>query len=203
MWDMSPPQGLHARFLPSRAHVWIERSTSGAGIPSKSGRSPGDRLTDCRERARVTSCPPIVNVAVRGGRHDVRIDFDLHRRRAVARVMRALIGAALAFAMAAILTAPAYAQDAKPDPKLVQRGQQVYAEQKCMMCHSVAGKGNKAGPLDDVGSRLTADELRLWLTEPAEMVKKTKPKRTAIKHPTKLPKEDLDALIVYMRTLRK
>jgi mono/diheme cytochrome c family protein len=34
----------------------------------------------------------------------------------------------------------------------------VYADQKCATCHSIAGRGNAKGALDDIGSRLTADE---------------------------------------------
>ena len=47
----------------------------------------------------------------------------------------------------------------EPDKAAVERGQKLYVSQKCSQCHSVAGKGNKKGPLDDVGSKLTADEL--------------------------------------------
>ena len=46
------------------------------------------------------------------------------------------------------LTAPAWAQDAKA-------GEKLFADQKCSVCHSIAGKGNAKGPLDDVGSRLS------------------------------------------------
>jgi mono/diheme cytochrome c family protein len=38
------------------------------------------------------------------------------------------------------LAAPAMAQDAKA------AGEKVCAEQKCAVCHSVAGKGNAKGP---------------------------------------------------------
>ena len=31
-------------------------------------------------------------------------------------------------------------------------GAKVYADQKCSVCHSIAGKGNAKGPLDDVGA---------------------------------------------------
>ncbi|MEK7282752.1 MAG: c-type cytochrome [Acidobacteriota bacterium] len=47
------------------------------------------------------------------------------------------------------------------------KGQQVYAAQRCSMCHAIAGKGNAKNPLDDVGGRMTADERTstpLWLT---------------------------------------
>ena len=38
------------------------------------------------------------------------------------------------------------------DAKQIERGMKVYADQKCSVCHSIAGKGNPKGPLDDVGS---------------------------------------------------
>jgi hypothetical protein len=50
-------------------------------------------------------------------------------------------------------------------------------DEKCSVCHSIAGKGNPKGSLDDVGSRLTADEIRQWIVNPAEMTKKTKAER--------------------------
>ena len=40
------------------------------------------------------------------------------------------------------------------------KGQQVYAAQKCSVCHSIAGKGGKASPLDGVGAKLSAAEIR-------------------------------------------
>ena len=46
---------------------------------------------------------------------------------------------------------------AKPDAAKAGKGQQVYAAQHCSMCHSIAGKGNPKTPLDDVGSKMTAD----------------------------------------------
>jgi mono/diheme cytochrome c family protein len=63
------------------------------------------------------------------------------------------------------------------DAKQIERGMKVYADQKCSVCHSIAGKGNPKGPLDDVGSRLSADEIRQWMVNPAEMTKKTKAER--------------------------
>jgi mono/diheme cytochrome c family protein len=123
-------------------------------------------------------------------------------------MMRALTRTAVAIAMTAIFAAPAFAQgtkpDPKPDPKLVQQGQKVFAENKCTMCHSIEGKGNKAGVLDGVGSRLTEAEIREWLVNPAEMMKKAKPapKRKVTQHP-KLSPENLDALVAYLRSLRE
>ena len=55
---------------------------------------------------------------------------------------------------------------AAQDKALIERGVKVYAEQKCGVCHSIDGKGNVKGPLDDVGMRLSADELREWTVHP-------------------------------------
>ena len=85
------------------------------------------------------------------------------------------------------------------------RGEKVYAAQKCNMCHSIAGKGQAKGPLDGVGSKLTEAEIREWIVDPVAMTKKTnatrKPPMTA-KYKN-LPKEDLDALVAYMVSLKK
>jgi len=92
----------------------------------------------------------------------------------------------------------AFAQDAA-------KGAQVYADQKCSVCHAVAGKGNAKGPLDAVGSTLTADEIRQWIVDPAAMTAKTKaPRKPAM--PAKyasLPKGDVDALVAYLGSLKK
>jgi mono/diheme cytochrome c family protein len=104
----------------------------------------------------------------------------------------------LAWIVAAFLASATSA--AAQDVKL---GEKVYTDQKCSVCHSIAGKGNQKGPLDDVGSRLSADELRLWITDATEMQKKTKATRKPLMRDYKLPKEQLDALVAYMQTLKK
>lgn len=86
----------------------------------------------------------------------------------------------------------------------IERGQKVYAAQKCHTCHSIEGKGAKKGPLDGVGSKLTEDEIREWLVNAPEMTKKTKATRKPImKNYAKLPKEDVDGLVAYMLSLKK
>jgi mono/diheme cytochrome c family protein len=94
----------------------------------------------------------------------------------------------------------ASAQDAK-----IEKGMKVYADQKCAMCHSIAGKGNVKGPLDGVGAKLTADEIRQWIVDPVTMTAKTKAERKPLmtNKYTALPKEDLDALVAYMVSLKK
>jgi mono/diheme cytochrome c family protein len=86
----------------------------------------------------------------------------------------------------------------------VAHGEKVFAAQKCGICHAVAGKGNKAGSLDDVGTKLTADEIRAWLTTPTEMAKKlTVTRKPPMKSYAALPKEDIDGLVAYLQTLKK
>jgi mono/diheme cytochrome c family protein len=104
-----------------------------------------------------------------------------------------LIGVALCLGLAAT----AAAQDAKA------RGKKVYADQKCALCHSIGDKGNKKGPLDGVAGKYSADDLRQWIVDAKGMTTKTKsPRKPEMKAYT-LPKEDVDALVAYMQTLKK
>jgi mono/diheme cytochrome c family protein len=85
-----------------------------------------------------------------------------------------------------------------------KKGQEVYTAQKCQLCHSIAGKGNKANPLDGVGAKLSAAEIKQWITNPVEAAAKAK---SAKKPPmpakyAKLPAADLDALVAYMQSLK-
>jgi mono/diheme cytochrome c family protein len=100
----------------------------------------------------------------------------------------------------AFTTGVASAQDASK----VAAGEKAFAANKCSMCHSVAGKGNAKGPLDGVGSKYKAEEIREWLVNPAEMAKKTGATRKPMKKSyASLPKEELDALVAYMSSLKK
>ena len=110
-----------------------------------------------------------------------------------------LIRFVLSFAVASLvaLPKPAAAQDAK-------KGEEVYTAHKCQMCHSIAGKGGKASALDGVGTKLSAEDIRKWITHPTEMAKQAK----STKKPpmpnkySKLPAADLDALVAYMQSLK-
>lgn len=85
------------------------------------------------------------------------------------------------------------------------KGAEVYAAQKCSVCHAIGGKGNAKGALDSVGSTRTADEIRQWIVDPVAMTAKTKAARKppmAAKYGT-LPKADLDALVAYLASLKK
>ena len=86
----------------------------------------------------------------------------------------------------------------------VKKGQEVYAAQKCSVCHSVAGKGAKANPLDGVGAKLSAADIRAWIVDPIAMAKKagsTKKPPMPAKY-GKLAAAELDALVAYMASLK-
>jgi len=83
------------------------------------------------------------------------------------------------------------------------RGAAVYTEQKCSLCHSVGGKGNAKGPLEGVGAKLSAEDIRQWITNPKEMTAKTKAERKPpMKAYPNLPAADLDALVAYIQSLK-
>jgi mono/diheme cytochrome c family protein len=103
-------------------------------------------------------------------------------------------------ALATVLALPAVVRAEDPQ---VEKGMQVYAAQKCSMCHSVAGKGNAKGSLDGVGSKLTAAEIKQWLTDPAAMTAKTKATRKPPMKVKPMPAGDVDALVAYLATLKK
>jgi mono/diheme cytochrome c family protein len=106
----------------------------------------------------------------------------------------------LVFALCAAVgvAATASAQDAK-----IAKGAQVYADQKCAMCHSIGDKGNKKGPLDGVAGKYSQDELRAWIVDAKGMTTKTNAPRKPFMNNYNLPKDDLDALVAYMASLKK
>lgn len=98
--------------------------------------------------------------------------------------------------MAAATPPPATGQTA-------EEGQKLYVAQKCGICHSIAGTGNKRGPLDGVGTKLTAVEIRAWILTPTEMAAKAKATRKPpMKAYTSLSAANVDALVAYLLTLK-
>jgi mono/diheme cytochrome c family protein len=96
------------------------------------------------------------------------------------------------------LGSPARAQDAK-----AAQGEALFAAQKCSVCHSIEGRGNKRFPLDGVGGSVSADMLRLWLVDPKAAEAKTgKAGTPKMRSYEKLPPGDLDALVAYLLSLK-
>jgi mono/diheme cytochrome c family protein len=105
-----------------------------------------------------------------------------------------VITALLALALSVVTAA---AQDAK-----VQKGMQVFAAQKCSQCHSIAGKGNAKGKLDDVGSKIPPAEIKEWIVDPVGMAAKNKKDRKPPMKKKAISDGDVDALVAYLSTLK-
>ena len=112
--------------------------------------------------------------------------------------MKFAVTTCLSLAAVLLLSVPAFAQGA------AEKGAAVYAAQKCATCHALDGKGMAKGPLDGVGSKLTADEIRAWIVTPAEMTKKhNATRKPAMRAYPNLPKEDVDALVAFLASKKK
>ena len=114
---------------------------------------------------------------------------------------RTLVFSLLAMSVAG--ASPALAQ-AGAAPDVVAKGATVFAAQKCSMCHALEGKGMAKGPLDGIGTKLTTDQIREWITHPVEMSAKANATRKPVmKAYPNLPKEDLDALVAFLASKKK
>jgi len=78
----------------------------------------------------------------------------------------------------------------------VDHGRQVYAVQKCSLCHSIAGSGGEVA-LDGVGARLKQDDFRKRIRTPKEVKANSE-----MKEYPNLPEKDLANLIAYLMTLK-
>jgi mono/diheme cytochrome c family protein len=104
--------------------------------------------------------------------------------------------ALLTIALTGVLTAPAVAQDTTAS------GPAIFTAQKCSLCHSIGGKGNVKGPLDDVGAKSSPDDIRAWLTDAKAMTAKTKaPRKPEMKAYT-MTKLEVDTLVTYLSGMK-
>ena len=82
------------------------------------------------------------------------------------------------------------------------RGREVYNAQGCASCHAIAGSGNPRNPLDDVGTRRNAAELRDWIMGTGSAVEQLSPAVVRRKQRyQELPEAELKALVAYLATL--
>jgi len=98
--------------------------------------------------------------------------------------------------------------EASPDAPSVSAadsiaGRAVYVANSCASCHAVAGDGNPRYPLDGVGARRTAAELRAW-TVGAEVLADSLPPSAfrAKQGYQRIGAEDMAALVQYLSALR-
>ena len=85
-----------------------------------------------------------------------------------------------------------------------EAGRRIYEREKCATCHQIEKRGNSRYPLDGVARRLTPEQLRRWLTDPADM-EAALPRMPALRMSTmkyRLNRQELDALVAYLETLK-
>lgn len=102
-----------------------------------------------------------------------------------------------ALVLGALVPTHAGAQDLKA------QGAKLFADQKCSLCHSIAGKGNAKGPLDEVGSKDSSADIREWITDSKAMTTKTGALRKPEMKQYTLENAQVDALVAYMSSLMK
>jgi len=96
---------------------------------------------------------------------------------------------------------PAAAPIAPADAALVESGRRVYTEQNCARCHAIAGRGNPRSPLDGVGARLSAAEIRRWIAPSQEAATLSNSFQARHANLT-LTEPQREALVAYLRSLR-
>lgn len=111
--------------------------------------------------------------------------------------MGRLIRVMSAVTVLSLAAVPVLAQDAAQ----VAKGKAVYDAQRCSLCHAIEGRGNAKGPLDKVGTKLNAADIRKWIVSPKEMKSDTNRKPDMRAYPS-LPAADLEALVAYMQSLK-
>jgi mono/diheme cytochrome c family protein len=93
---------------------------------------------------------------------------------------------------------------AAQQPPSAEAGRKVFEREKCAACHQIAKQGNSRYPLDGVASRLTAEQLRRWITDTAAMeaaLPRLPPIRMSARK-YRLKEADLDALVRYLQSLK-
>jgi mono/diheme cytochrome c family protein len=124
----------------------------------------------------------------------------------LAGVLAVLVTLAVAFAWRHNQEPPSSAPaptDAKEVAGVTDRGQALFREQNCSLCHALGGSGNPRYPLDGVGARYSDEDLRhgIFGTGPfAERVAGPVARRK--ERYRDLPDDDLAALISYLSSQR-
>jgi len=101
-------------------------------------------------------------------------------------IIGAVVAAAALFGVTAIFSQGDAASD----------GRNVFAAQKCSLCHSIAGSGGGQS-LDGVGARLKPDDFRKRIKAPKDVKA-----GSGMKAYPNLPEKDINDLIAYLGTLK-
>lgn len=91
---------------------------------------------------------------------------------------------------------------AEPTADVLERGGALYREHGCPRCHAITGVGNPRSPLDGIGLRHDAAQLRRWITADATVAEALSTRTRTVKSQyAALPPADLDALVIYLQSL--
>ena len=91
---------------------------------------------------------------------------------------------------------------AQADPALIAKGEETFADKRCVPCHAIKGKGGTVGPLargpdlNTVGVQRDAQWLKAFMKDPKAV--NPKAKMMAFKG----TEEELDALVAYLGSLK-
>jgi cytochrome c2 len=105
--------------------------------------------------------------------------------------MKRLVLLVVAGIIAVMFCAPLYAQDAA-------NGEKVFAREKCGMCHTATRNS-----LKDVGSKLTADQIKEWIKNPKQAAANAKSTaKPPMRSFEKLADKDVNDLVAYLQTMK-
>jgi cytochrome c2 len=89
------------------------------------------------------------------------------------------------------------ADDQRSAPADAVKGKELFATQKCSVCHTVGASGGKLGPdLTAVGTRRNAEWLKKYLPKPQAFDPKNK------MPPVQATGQDLNDLVAYLTSLK-
>ena len=109
------------------------------------------------------------------------------------------------YVVATVIALTCFAAVAGAAPNLVNG--KALVQKQCLACHSLEGKGNAKGPMEGLGAKLSADEIRQWLVDPKGMTAKANatrtPKMDALPNMLKFATpEALDDVVAYVASLK-
>ncbi len=105
--------------------------------------------------------------------------------------MKRLLLVGVAAAVVAMFSAPIFAQDAA-------NGQKIFEREKCTMCHTATRNS-----LSDVGSKLTADQIKEWIKNPKQAAANAKSTaKPPMRSFEKLQDKEVNDLVAYLQTLK-
>lgn len=97
------------------------------------------------------------------------------------------------------LEPPVQSPPAAAEPARLALGRAVLEREGCLQCHALGGSGNPRSPLDGIGARRPAADIRQWIVADAAVADRLPARIAQVKQRYRaLPEDELDALIEYL-----